>query len=104
MSETAPDRVVELKRSLRTVIDPELGENIVDLGMIYDVAVDNGSARIVMTTTTPGCPAASLLKDAVRRLAATVPGIVEVDVCLTYEPPWRPEMINDVARHRLGIT
>ena len=85
------------------MIDPELGENIVDLGLIYDVAVDNGLARIVMTTTTPGCPAAGLLKDAVRMLAVTVPGIVQVDVRLTYEPPWRPEMINDIARRRLGI-
>ena len=56
---TAPEPVRELYRSLRTVIDPELGENIVDLGLIYEVAVHNGLARIVMTTTTPGCPAAS---------------------------------------------
>ena len=100
---TAPEPVRELYRSLRTVIDPELGENIVDLGLIYEVAVHNGLARIVMTTTTPGCPAASVLKDAVRLLAATVPGIVKVDVRLTYEPPWRPEMINDMAKRRLSI-
>ena len=53
---TAPEPVRALYRSLRTVIDPELGENIVDLGLIYEVAVDNGLARIVMTTTTPGLP------------------------------------------------
>ena len=80
---------------LRAVIDPELGCNIVDLGLIYDIAVDDdGVACITMTTTTPGCPAVSYLKDGVERAALAVPGIAGVEVAVTYEPPWTPDMMS----------
>jgi metal-sulfur cluster biosynthetic enzyme len=82
---------------LRTVIDPELGENVVDLGLIYRIAVEDGVARIEMTTTTRGCPAAGFLKHAVETAAWAVPGIHFAEVTLTYEPAWTPAMIRDGA-------
>lgn len=94
------ERVTE---ALRIVIDPELGYNIVDLGLIYCVAVGGGSARVLMTTTTRGCPATAFLKDGAREAAAGVPGINKVDVMLTYDPPWTPEMMTPGARDHLGI-
>ncbi len=83
-----------VRASLRGVIDPELGENLVDLGLIYFVAVDdNAKAHVVMTTTTPGCPAVGFLKDGVQRAALAVPGVDTVEVAVTYEPPWSPDMM-----------
>lgn len=87
--------VDEVRASLGGVIDPELGENVVDLGLIYFVAVDeSATAHVVMTTTTPGCPAVSYLKDGVERAALAVPGIAGVEVAVTYEPPWTPDMMS----------
>ena len=95
---------VQVKEALRLVIDPELGDNIVELGLVYYVSVgEGGVANIVMTTTTRGCPATAYLKDGARDSAWTVPGVEFVDVALTYEPPWTPEMMTPDARLRLGI-
>ncbi|TIS55551.1 metal-sulfur cluster assembly factor [Mesorhizobium sp.] len=94
----------EVRESLRMVIDPELGENVVDLGLIYQVLVEHdGTAQIEMTTTTRACPATGYLKDAVQSAAWIVPGIHSVEVRLTYEPLWTPKMMNAEARHRLGL-
>ena len=93
-----------IRRSLRMVIDPELGENVVDLGLIYDVAVaEGGVALIQMTTTTRGCPAAGYLEDAVRAAAGSVPAITRAEVFMTYDPKWTPDMMNDEARRHLGL-
>lgn len=88
--------------SLRLVIDPELGENVVDLGLIYAVTVADGVAHIEMTTTTPGCPAAGYLQDAVQAAASTVPGIQRVELRLTYDPAWSPDCMSGSARRRIG--
>ncbi|MBX6329734.1 MAG: NifU N-terminal domain-containing protein [Pseudolabrys sp.] len=98
----AVDRVRE---ALRQVIDPELGYNVVDLGLVYDVVVENGgTVRIIMTTTTPGCPATNYLKRGVGEAASAVPGVEFVDVTLTYEPRWAPEMMSPQAKAHFGIT
>lgn len=81
-----------IRAALRRVIDPELDHNIVDLGMVYDIDVrDHGLVRIVMTTTTRFCPASAFLQDAVARSAGAVDGVTEVEVELTYDPPWDPD-------------
>ncbi|THF55489.1 metal-sulfur cluster assembly factor [Ollibium composti] len=90
--------------ALRLVIDPELGYNIVDLGLVYAVLVnDGGVVNIVMTTTTRGCPATNYLKEGARDAAWSVPGVEFVDVTLTYEPPWSPEKMSSGAKEHLGI-
>ena len=87
-----------IRNALRMIIDPEIGRNIVDLGLIYEIAVEEGGiARIAMTTTTRGCPASDYLKDAVGNCVWYVPGVEYAEVRLTYEPPWTPEMVLDVA-------
>lgn len=96
--------VAHIKEALRLVIDPELGYNIVDLGLVYDVTTeDGGVAHITMTTTTRGCPATSYLKDGARDAAWSAPGVKFVDVKLTYEPPWTAEMMSTEAQAHLGI-
>jgi metal-sulfur cluster biosynthetic enzyme len=98
------DIAAQLREALRMVIDPELGYNIVDLGLVYSIGVeDGGVAHITMTTTTRGCPATSYLKNGAQVSASSVPGIDIVDVALTYDPPWSPQMMSAEAKRYLGI-
>ncbi len=98
------DVVDHVKEALRQVIDPELGYNIVDLGLVYEVAVgDGGVVHVTMTTTTRGCPATGYLKTGAGEAAGAVPGVEFVDVTLTYEPRWAPEMMSPEAKAHLGI-
>lgn len=99
MSEDLVDRI---RDALRVVIDPELGHNIVDLGFVYDIAVTDGEASILMTATTPGCPAVAFLREGVAK-AAKVPGIRNVDVVMTFDPPWTPAKMSAGARSELGF-
>lgn len=93
-----------IEDALRLVIDPELGCNIVDLGLVYVIGVkDSGDARILMTTTTRGCPATSFLTEGAQQAAVAVPGVTSADVSLTYEPAWTPDMMRAPARKQLGF-
>ena len=95
----------EIVAALTSITDPEIGGNIVDLGLIYDVTVDaDGAARIVMTTTSRGCPAAGFLQQAVQEAVEAVAGVTAAVVELTYEPRWTPDLIRSgvfpiAARH-----
>jgi metal-sulfur cluster biosynthetic enzyme len=96
--------VDRVRDALRQVIDPELGYNIVDLGFVYDVAIEeSGVVRIIMTTTTPGCPATGYLKAGAAQSAGAVPGAGRVEVTLTYQPRWTPAMMSAEAKAQLGI-
>ena len=101
MSE-ANDLVQSVREALRDVIDPELGMNIMDVGLVYDISIDEEAiARITMTTTTKGCPATNYLKEGAGEAAQSVAGVKGVDVQLTYDPPWSPDMMSDVANNLL---
>lgn len=96
----APELVQEL---LHEVIDPELGVNIVDLGLVYGIEVtDAGVVEIEMTLTTPGCPLGGYLDDQIRGCLAQLPQVRAVSVQLVWEPPWEPEAMSDAAREQLG--
>lgn len=98
-----PDLVDRIREALRQVIDPEIGYNIFDLGLVYDIAVEEGGVVcLTMTTTTPGCPATNYLKDGAAESASNVPGVEFVDVKLTYEPRWTPELMSPEAKAHLG--
>ncbi len=97
------DLVQSLADALREVIDPELGYNIVDLGLIYDLAIEDGRARILLTTTTPGCPATGYIRQAVEERAASAPGVVSVEVVMTWLPPWSPDRMSDEAKAHFGV-
>ena len=101
MSAPTVDAVLE---ALHDVIDPELGYNIVDLGLVYDVSVDErGTAAIVMTTTSPGCPATDALREGARECVSLVPGIATVDVQMVWSPRWTPAHMSTEAKQHFGI-
>jgi metal-sulfur cluster biosynthetic enzyme len=95
--------VGRVRDALRVVIDPELGENIVDLGFVYDIAVEAGAVRITMTATTPGCPATGLLREGAQAAASAVPGVVFADVTMTFDPAWTPDLIEPSIKASLGF-
>ena len=96
-----PDALRDL---LCDVIDPEIGINIVDLGLIYDIRLSaDGTAAIRMTLTTPGCPLGGYLTDAIHDTLQYVPGVAGVDVQIVWDPPWDPDgMMSDWAKEQLG--
>ncbi|HEY9390221.1 MAG TPA: metal-sulfur cluster assembly factor [Mycobacteriales bacterium] len=100
----APGLTTDLVRAaLREVIDPELGVNIVDLGLVYDLAVDPvGNITIHMTLTTPGCPLGGYLDDEIRSCLRQFPAAGDVTVRLVWDPPWSTDLMNDAARTQLG--
>ena len=94
----------DVMKALRSVFDPELGINIVDLGLVYDVRVDErGDVDIEYTLTTMGCPIGPLIEDQIRALLAQFPGIGEVRPEMVLRPAWSPEMMSDEAKAALGI-
>lgn len=98
------DLAERVREALRRVIDPEIGFNIVDIGLIYDIVIEEGGcARITMTTTTMGCPATDYLRDGAGEAAQNVEGVRGADVTLTYDPHWTPDMMSPVAKEYLGV-
>jgi metal-sulfur cluster biosynthetic enzyme len=90
--------------TLKNVYDPELGINIVDLGLVYDVKVStDGGIDIEYTLTTMGCPIGPLIEDQMRTLLTNVPGVGEVRPEMVLRPPWSPEMMSDESKAALGI-
>lgn len=95
------DNVVE---ACRTVYDPEIPVNIYDLGLIYTIEIDAENAvRVVMTLTAPGCPVAGDMPGWLAEAIEPLDGVKQVDVELTWEPPWGMEMMSDEARLELGF-
>lgn len=88
--------------ALREVIDPELGVNIVDLGLVYDASVTDGVADILITTTTPACPLGPYISDGIRWALLRLDGVLDTRIEVTYEPLWSPDRMTDAAKEQLG--
>ena len=90
--------------ALKTVYDPEIPVNIYDLGLIYDLQVDqHGHVDVVMTLTAPGCPVAGSMPGWVQAAVESVPGVMSCDVELAWEPPWTAEMMSMRAKLELNL-
>ena len=89
---------------LREVYDPELHYNIYDLGLVYDIAIkDERDVHIVMTLTTPACPIGPMITEQIQENIGIIPGVKDVDVEFTFDPPWNPDKMSDEAKADLGI-
>jgi FeS assembly SUF system protein len=103
-----PERTAALQPAIldaiRTVFDPEIPVNIVELGLIYDIAVDAaGVAAVRMTLTAPGCPAAQSLPVEVSRKVQGVPGVSDAVVDVVFDPPWTKDRMSEAAKLQLGL-
>lgn len=87
---------------LHEVIDPELGVNIVDLGLVYGVRVTDRVVRVRMTLTTPGCPLSGYIDDSIRDTLSGIPGVDSTETDIVWDPPWSPEMMSELAKEQLG--
>jgi FeS assembly SUF system protein len=94
----------EVIQALCTVYDPEIPVNIYELGLVYDVEVhDDGRVEVLMTLTSPGCPVAAEMPSYVENAVSAVDKVTKVDVEITWDPPWTPDMMSEAARLELGF-
>ena len=93
----------EVVEALRQVEDPELGMDIVELGLLYDVEVDGPKVHVTYTLTSMGCPVGPMIQEQIQQVTEGVPGVEEVEAELTWVPPWTPERMSDDAKFILGF-
>ena len=96
--------VDDITDALRDVIDPELGLDFVELGLIYDVAVDDaGTVRVTYTLTSPGCPIGPQVSEQIEEFVGELDGVTDVQPTMTFSPPWTPERMSEDAKFALGF-
>ena len=93
----------DVRNALKTVMDPELGLNLVVLGLVYDIEVDGGDAKATISLTSPMCPVAGQIVEDARTAIEAVDGVERAEVELTFDPPWTPERIAPLIRSSLGL-
>jgi len=95
---------IKILKVLKSIFDPEIPVNIYDLGLIYEISVEeNGKANITMTLTAPGCPMADQIMEEVNQKVGAVDGVTDVNVNLTFNPPWSKDLMSEEAKLELGF-
>lgn len=103
MSTSAMPDIERVRDALRTVVDPEAGINVVELGLIYDIRLDATAVTIDMTMTSPACPMGEMIMDDARAaISPLLPDAVSLDIRLVWEPPWSPARMSEKARAHFG--
>jgi len=103
-SASAPDALEDrIREELKNVIDPELGINIVDLGLVYEIQVEGDTARVEYTLTTMGCPIGPMIEAQMKQTLAGVDGVDNLEAEMVFSPPWSPEKMSDEAKAALGV-
>ena len=92
----------DITEALSNVIDPELGLDFVELGLVYDVAIDGGKVDITFTLTTPACPIGPQVSEQMEEFVSELPGVTEVVPSMVFTPPWTPEKMSEDAKFALG--
>ena len=92
----------EVEDALSNVIDPELGLDFVELGLIYGVEIEGGNVHVTFTLTTPACPIGPQVTEQIEEFVGEVPGVEEVRPHMTFEPPWTPDKMSEDAKFALG--
>ena len=100
-AELTPERIRE---ELKNVVDPEIGLDIISLGLVYDVKIDDGHVTVIMTLTTPACPVGPMFLSSVQAAVSAIEGVKDCKVDLTFDPPWDPRtMASDEAKMMMGF-
>ena len=89
--------------ALHQVEDPELGMDIVELGLLYDAEVEGPKVKVIHSLTSMGCPAGPMIQEDIHRVVSELPGVEDVEIELTWDPPWTPERMSDDAKFILGF-
>ncbi len=97
-----PDKEA-IYQALKQIYDPEVGINIVDMGLIYDLTLEDTKVGVTMTLTSPGCPAGPLILTQVEERLKELEGVEEVDINVVWSPPWSPDRLSEEAKDQLGI-
>ena len=92
----------DVNEALANVIDPELGLDFVELGLIYDVEVDSGTVNVTFTLTSPGCPIGPQVTDQIKEFVGELDGVEDVNATMTFSPPWTPDLMSEDAKFALG--
>ena len=95
--------VEDVTEALRDVIDPELGLDFVELGLIYDIAVEGGNVHVTYTLTSPGCPIGPQVSEQIDEFVGELSGVEDVQSTMTFSPPWTPERMSEDAKFALGF-
>jgi metal-sulfur cluster biosynthetic enzyme len=95
--------VEEVTDALRDVIDPELGLDFVELGLIYDVEVENETVRVTYTLTSPGCPIGPQVSEQIEEFVSELDGVADVQPTMTFSPAWTPDRMSEDAKFALGF-
>ena len=93
----------QVMEALKGCVDPEIGMNLVELGLIYDVIIDKDKVTVRMTLTTPGCPMANMILGEVEEKVKNIKGVGAVEVEIVWDPPWNPERMTEEAKAKLGF-
>jgi len=93
----------EVVEALRQVEDPELGMDIVELGLFYGADVEGENVKVTYTLTSMGCPAGPMIQEDIERVVSEIPGVGQVESELTFDPPWTPDRMSDDAKFILGF-
>jgi metal-sulfur cluster biosynthetic enzyme len=93
----------DVVEALRQVEDPELGMDIVELGLYYEAEIEGPKAKVTYTLTSMGCPAGQMIQEDIERVVLEIPGIENVESDLTFEPPWTPDRMSEDAKFILGF-
>ena len=93
----------EIVESLRQVEDPELGMDIVELGLFYDAEIAGDDVKVIYSLTSMGCPAGPMIQEDIERVVREIPGVGDVESELTFDPPWTPDRMSDDAKFILGF-
>lgn len=93
----------QILEALKVVIDPELGINIVDLGLVYSATVEEDVAKVSFTLTSMGCPIGPIIEQQMQTILTTIPGISHVEASMTFDPPWSPEKMSEEAKMAMGM-
>jgi metal-sulfur cluster biosynthetic enzyme len=95
--------VDDVQEALTNVIDPELGLDFVELGLIYDVAIEGGDVFVTFTLTSPGCPIGPQVSEQIDEFVSELDGVTGVHSKMTFSPPWTPELMSEEAKFALGF-
>jgi metal-sulfur cluster biosynthetic enzyme len=103
-SSTPLTTIADVRAAMKTIYDPEIGINVIDLGLVYDVQIKDAVVSVSLTLMNPGCPLSQVIETGIRTVVCNLPGIKDCIIQLVWHPPWNPSMISEEGRQFLGIS